>query len=31
MEPKLADFECSRFFDHDQPDDVISPSIIGTT
>ena len=30
MEPKLADFECSRFFDHDQPDDVISSSTIVT-
>jgi len=30
MEPKLADFEDSRSFDHDQPDDEISPSAIGT-
>jgi len=30
MEPKLADFEDSRFFDHDQPDDVISSSTIVT-
>jgi len=30
MEPKLADFGDSRFFDHDQPDDEKSPSIIGT-